>query len=396
MKILFIHTRYLQSRGGEDSTLEAEAELLTRKGHEVRIQLFDNGDMGKGLPGKLQAGFSVIYNFSSAKTVTKTIDDFRPDLIHIHNFFFAASPSVLFATHKAGIPVVVTIHNFRLICANCLLLRDNKICELCITHDFPWYGVKYKCYHNSAVGSAAVGAMAAVHKWLGTWKNKVSLYITPSAFSKKRLVDSSFGVPAEKIKVKHNFIEDPGAANPEERLDYYLFVGRISAEKGIDLLLDAWTMVEVPLIIVGDGPDMQRIMNKYGQPANIRFVGKQSREAVLDLMKKCRALVFPSIWYEGLPLTIIEALATGTPVIASGQGAMSEMIEDGKNGLHFSTGDAVALTKAVSEFERQVGTGDHSYYAHARQSYLDQYHPEQCYNQIMEIYQHLVSSEKNG
>lgn len=396
MKILFIHTKYLHSAGGEDTTVQAESDLMRSKGHDVRVHFFDNANLGGGIKGKLTAGISAVYNRSSAEEIRKVLLGFAPDVVHVHNFFFAASPSVLREVHRHRIPLVVTIHNYRLICANALLLRNNKVCELCISHDFPWYGVKYKCYHESAVQSAAIGAMSAIHKWSGTWKKVVNLYITPSAFAKDKLVHSSFNVDAGKIAVKHNFINDPGEADVEKRQQNFLFVGRLSVEKGVQVLLEAWSgMDDQQLIIAGDGPEGPALRAKYSHLANVQFVGHQTKDQVTRLMKECRALIFPSIWYEGLPLTIIEAFATGTPVIGSRLGAMSEMIQDGFNGLLFNAGDTSSLQSAIERFNSLVSEKEYTVYENARNIYLEKYHPDKCYEAIMKLY-NAVSSTKTA
>ena len=395
LKVLFIHNRYLHSAGGEDTTLEAEATLLQSEGHEVSILFFDNAGMGTGALGKLRAGISSVYNVSSQKLLRKTIKEFQPNIIHVHNFFFTASPAVIIEANRQKIPVVVTLQNFRLICANALLLRNNKVCELCVSHDFPWYGVKYKCYHNSGLQSAIVGAMSAVHKWAGTWKNKVDIFITPASFIRSKLIKSSLNVAAERIKVKRNFIADPGISAAGDRKPFYLFVGRLSAEKGVEVLLEAWDNIKnEKLVIAGDGPEMQRLREKYGHLENVEFAGKKTREEVLTLMKECKALLFPSIWYEGLPLTIIEAFSTGTPVIGSSIGAMEEMIVHEKNGLLFEEGNPDSLRKSVALFNEYIAEGNYSFYDNARQSYIQQYHPERCYDSIMQIYNELINKRQ--
>jgi glycosyltransferase involved in cell wall biosynthesis len=395
LKILFIHTKYLHSAGGEDTTVQAESDLMRSKGHEVRVHFFDNANIGEGAAGKINAGISAIYNRSAAAVIRKVLAEFGPDVVHVHNFFFAASPSVLREVHKLRIPLVVTIQNYRLICANALLLRNNRVCELCISHDFPWYGVKYKCYHESAVQSAAIGAMAAVHKWLGTWKKVVSMYITPSAFARNKLIHSSFNVDDNKITVKPNFIDDPGTADNGSRRNHFLFVGRLAVEKGVDTLLDAWSGLPAhQLVLAGDGPEGDKLKSKYGHLTNIQFVGHKSKDEVTRLMKECRALVFPSIWYEGLPLTIIEAFATGTPVIGSNLGAMSEMISDGYNGLLFEAANASALRESIERFNKLVSQNNQSLYTNARNVYLEKYHPEKCYAEVMNIYNAVSGNTK--
>jgi len=397
LRILFVHTRYLQSAGGEDTTLDAEAALLDAKGHVVEILLFDNATMGKGFGGKIKAGLNAIYNRQSAKKLGDTIKKFKPDIIHVHNFFFTASPSIFYEAKRRHIPIVATIHNFRLICANCLLLRDNKVCELCVNHSFPWYGVKYKCYHKSAIQSAIVGSISSVHKWIGTWNNKVNIFLTPAAFIRSRLIHSSLKVSPDRIVVKHNFTKDPGFAGGESRQSFYLFVGRLSEEKGVEILLEAWKgMTNNNLVIAGDGPEKERLVNAYGNLPNVEFIGKKSHEEILELMKKCRALIFPSIWYEGLPLTIVEAMATGTAVIASRLGVMEEMVTNKYNGLLFGAGDPTQLAAAVVAFNMLIYEKQYSIYNAARETYLEYYHPEKCYCAVMEIYNNVLSIDRKN
>jgi glycosyltransferase involved in cell wall biosynthesis len=166
VKILFIHNRYKQF-GGEDVAVEQEAALLLAKGHEVNTLLFENRNITGFFP-KLKAASQSVYNFSSARKVKKAIKELKPDIIHVHNFFFTASPSVLFVSHRHKIPSVFTIHNYRLVCSNALLLRNNKVCELCISKKFPLHGIRYKCYHNSRSASALVTLITGIHKLFGT------------------------------------------------------------------------------------------------------------------------------------------------------------------------------------------------------------------------------------
>lgn len=384
----------MQSAGGEDTTVEAESALMRSKGHDVLVHQFDNAEVSEGFSGKLKAGISAIYNSGSAAIIKKIALEFKPDVVHVHNFFFAASPSVLTQIHKLRIPLVVTIQNYRLVCANAFLLRDNKVCELCISHDFPWYGVKYKCYHHSAMQSAAVGAMAATHKWMGTWKKMVDLYIMPSAFARNKLIHSSFNVNEQKTAVKPNFIQDPGVADHTKRQNHYLFIGRLAIEKGVDVLLEAWKQLpDQQLVVAGDGPERENLISRYRHLGNVQFVGHKNKEEVIGLMKSCRALVFPSMWYEGLPLTIIESFATGTPVVGSNLGAMSEMITNEVNGLLFEVGNVAQLRESVLRMNNIVEAGNYSLHDGARQVYLDRYHPEKCYDEVMKLYNSITGKK---
>jgi glycosyltransferase involved in cell wall biosynthesis len=396
LKILFVHNRYLQSSGGEDAAVEAEAKLLSLHGHETDVLLFDNADMGKGFLQKINTAFRTIYNPASADKLRQKIRTFRPDLIHVHNFFFMASPSVILEAYKSGLPVVVTLHNFRLICVNAILLRENKVCQLCVNKTFPWSGVVYKCYHDSRLESVVVGSMGAVHKIFGHWKNKVSRYITPSHFMKERLVHSSLDLHPDKVFVKPNFMDDPGFSSGNSRENFFLFVGRLSPEKGVSILLEAFSKIpSEKLIIIGDGPEKEFLQTTYGHFDNLVFLGKKEKPEVMQMMKQSRALFFPSIWFEGLPLTIVEAFATGTPVIGSDLGAMREMIQPGVNGFLFQPGDVGSLMENLNKFNSIIQRGDEALYAGARASYEQIYHPQKCYDQVMQIYNEVLTEKKN-
>ncbi|MEJ7767041.1 MAG: glycosyltransferase, partial [Chitinophagaceae bacterium] len=188
MKVLFIHNHY-KLAGGEDIAVKLQEELFIRKGDDVRVVLFDNSEISSGFP--LVTGINSIYNKNSKQQIAKEIASFRPDVIHIHNLFFLASPSVLFAASEAKVPVIFTLHNFRLICCNAFLLRDQAICELCTQKTLPFSGIRYKCYRSSHVHSALVTAITSAHKLMGTWKNKVNTYIALTEFGKAKFLNSS-------------------------------------------------------------------------------------------------------------------------------------------------------------------------------------------------------------
>lgn len=389
MRILFIHNRY-QYRGGEDTTLEMESALLLSRGHEVKILEFNNDQLSSSV-SKIKGGLQAFYNGQSASIVEREILNYKPDIIHIHNLFFTASPSVLYKAKQMRTPVVMTVQNYRLICANALLLRDQQVCELCINKVFPLAGIRYKCYRSSYVESALVTAITGTHKLLSSWNKKVDTYIVPSEFLKTKLKGSSLKLPESKIAVKPNFIKDIPALNTN-REDFFLFIGRLSPEKGITTLLQCFAATpSLKLVIAGDGPDKNMVQAYAKNAPNITFLGQQPKEQVLELMKKCRALLFPSIWYEGLPLTIIEAFATGTPVIASNLGAMTEMIQDEYNGFYFNPGNTDELRKKIIHLADNIGKYDHLY-RNARTTYLEKYHPDVHYTSIMKVYQMAMNN----
>jgi glycosyltransferase involved in cell wall biosynthesis len=391
MKVLFIHNKY-QHAGGEDVAVELETALLAHKGHEVRTLFFSN-DEARGLAGKIKLGINSVYNAGSATKVKAAIRDFKPEVIHVHNWFFAASPAILYAAAKEKVPVVMTLHNYRLVCANALLLRNNLPCELCVPETFPLHGIRYKCYRQSASQSAIVTTITGIHKLINTWQKKVDTFILLTAFAGARFAASAMKVDFEKFIIKPNFIPDPGhGLLPRE--NSFLYAGRISAEKGPHVAVEAFAgMPHHKLLVVGDGPEKEALQHRYANAANITFAGKLPREELLQTMKRAKAVIFPSVCYEGMPFSILEAFGTGTPVIASKLGSMEEMIRDGYNGFHFEAGNAGHLKNAIDAFEQAADSGM-DLYSHARQTYLDLYHPDRHYQSIMSIYQKTIAAAR--
>lgn len=391
MRILFVHNRYQQA-GGEDRALELESSLLIEKGHEVTILFFDNQGLTESWLQKAVTFRNAIYNKGSALILRKKILAFKPDIIHFHNVFFAASPSVIKEASVQGIPVVFTLHNYRLICSNALLLRDNKPCEICVQKKLPFDGIRYGCYRKSALASAMVTLSTGIPKLRDSWHRWVDQFIVLSSFAKEKFLHSSLGATEEQLIVKPNFVPDPGMGH-ETREDYFLFVGRLSTEKGIHLLMEAFkNMPDQKLRVVGEGPEKDTLNSKYGLLNNIEFLGSQNRDEILSLMKKSRALVFPSIWYEGLPYVILEALSTGTPILASNLGAMASLVKDGYNGLLFDPSDGEKLQSAVRSFNEVPAT----LYQNARETYLNHFHPDKHYSAVMKIYEQTIRKHAAG
>jgi glycosyltransferase involved in cell wall biosynthesis len=369
---------------------ELEVGLLKQKGHDVEVLQFDNYQISTAA-GRIKAGLQAFYNFSSARKTADAIDRFKPEVIHIHNLFFIASPSVLFVAKKYRIPVIVTVHNYRLVCSNALLIRNNQVCELCINKTFPLAGIRYKCYRNSAVESAFATSVTGIHKLLKTWNNYVSQYVVLTQFAKNKLLASSLNLKEHQLSVVSNFVPDEGPYSlPRER--YFLYVGRLAAEKGLPVLIKAFADLQSEtLIIIGDGPQRQVLEEQSFLHSNIRFLGKKNKTEVMDFLGHCTALVFPSICYEGMPYTILEAFSMGTPVIASNLGAMAEMIKDGYNGFLFEPGDPASLKDSILKFKR-LGEQQNVLSRQARLTYEKSYHPQIHYNAMMPIYQKAIET----
>lgn len=380
MRVLIAHNAY-QQKGGEDSVVATESALLSSRGVEVAHYSRHNDDIA----GMSRVGLAgqTLWSPRTETDIAKWVADFRPDVIHAHNTFPLISPSLYVAAHRAGVPVVQTLHNFRLFCPQAMLLRDGKVCEDCLGK-VPWRGVMRGCYRGSKAQSAVIGGMQVVHRALGTYRNKVTRYIALNEFCRNKFIEG--GLPAERIVVKPNFVDIPASA--AEARKGALFVGRLSAEKGITVLAGAMDKLPSCLLnVIGSGPE-EVVLNSR---ANIRSLGFLPRDQIFSHMQKAAYLLMPSIWYENFPLTLVEAFASGLPVIASRIGAMAELIEDGKTGLLFDPGSPDDLAKKIMWAEAypkdmlEMGRN-------ARREYEAKYTSEQNFGLLMGIYAAAIAA----
>lgn len=391
LRILLIHNKY-KFHGGEETVVAIEKELLENGGNTVRILYFDNKEIDEG--NTLTLALGLIYNRKSARIVKETIAAFAPDVIHVHNLFYLASPSILYQASRSNVPVVVTLHNYRLVCSSGMLMRDAKPCELCLTKIFPLHGIKYKCHQNSALKTAHLTFAIGLHKVLRTWSEKVSCFITLTDFAKKKYLESSLGIVEEKIFVKPNSVTNVIPRSLERRGNYFLFVGRLSKEKGIHILLDAFVGKDIQVEIIGDGPYRELVQDYEAHSSNIKYHGYQSSTFIASRLKNCLAVIVPSICYEGLPTAILEAFSSGTPVIISDIDNLSKIVEHNFNGMHFKTNDAIDLYRIVEEFYENQGNYDFLY-NNAFNTYLEKYTPEINYRNLIDIYQKVISEIKS-
>ena len=329
-----------------------------------------------------------VWNKVAYREVRALIRENNPHVAHFHNTFPLGSPAVYYAARAEGVPVVQTLHNYRLLCANALLFRDGKVCTKCIGKTFPWPGVVHACYRGSRPASGTVATMLGTHRALGTWNKAVDVYIALTEFARREFIRG--GLPAEKIAVKSNFVRvDPGIG--EGKGGYALFVGRLSQEKGLDTLLEAWEQLDgkIPLKIAGDGPYASKVAEAARRFPRVEYVGRQTKEQVYALMKDAQVLMFPSVWYEGCPLVIAEAYAVGLPIIASNLGVMSSSVRHGSTGLHFRPGDSDDLaTKVKWAVSHPVELRRMRREARAR--FDSEYAAEPNYRSLMEIYRMAV------
>jgi glycosyltransferase involved in cell wall biosynthesis len=345
LKIIAVHNHYIQP-GGEDQVFESEARLLKECGHQV-TQVQEQTTYPDGIVKKLGVAVDCIWSRRWYREFRDLLRKARPDVVHIHNFFPLISPSIYYACRREGVPVVQTLHNYRLLCSSAEFYRDGKVCEECLHHGLR-RGVRYGCYQGSKLGTAALSLMVGVHRSLRTWTNMVDCYIALTEFARTKLIEG--GLPADRIRVKPNFVlPDPGLKQGSG--DYALFVGRLVQAKGVLSMMKAWEQMpsHIPLVIAGDGPCRGSLESalKAERLPSVNYLGRLSRPDTLAAMKAARFLVFPSEWYEGFPVTIAESFACGVPVICSRLGSMQEIVTDGRTGLHFQAGNAEDLAKKV-------------------------------------------------
>lgn len=394
MRILLVHNRY-QQPGGEDMVFTSEASLLAAHGHAVRQLVFDNDEIAphRSALDSVRLAGATVWSQHGYTEVRKAIRTFRPDLVHFHNTFPLISPAGYYAARAERVPVVQTLHNFRLLCANGLFYRDGHICEDCLGKPVPLPGVIHACYRESRAASGAVVTMQSVHRALRSWTRMVDRYIVLGEFARQKFIQG--GLPANKIVIKPNFVPDPPVGDGHGR--YALFVGRLSPEKGIRALLRAWERLgeTIPLKIAGDGPLAADVADAARRLPGIEWLGRLSPTAVTTAMQGAALLVFPSEWYEGLPRTIIESFAVGTPVVASNLGTMGEVIRDGETGLHFQPGDSADLARVVADaFAHPTDLARMR--GQARAEFEMRYTAEDNYRTLMDIYSHASKARRDA
>lgn len=388
MRILVVHNRY-QLPGGEDSVVEQEIAMLRHAGHEVITYSRSNDEVQLlALRGQLLLPLRAVWARDTVRDVQSLVRQSSPDVVHVHNTHFMISPSVYHACKSLGVPVVQTVHNYRLVCPNALLLRDGHVCEDCLGKTPPWPGVVHACYRSSRLQTAMVATVLTFHRLRRTWQEQVDLYIALTDFGRQKLIEG--GLPARKIAVKPNFVyPDPGAGEGDGH--YALFVGRLSPEKGIAVLLQAWQLLQgrLPLKAVGDGPLAHEVRAASGRLRGVEVVGHLPLPEVNALMGRAACVIMPSVCYEGCPRVVIEALACGTPVVASAIGALAELVGDEQVGLRFRPGDANDLAAKVEwllDHPQEVVRMRRE----ARAEYLAKYTAERNHELLMALYAQAV------
>lgn len=382
MKILQVHNIFI-GKTGEETVVEEERKILERNGHQVVQFVKDNSDLENfSLTQKIKMYGTLLSSKSIARELKLVIEAEKPDICHVHNTFPIITPVVYKVCHEMRLPVIKTLHNYKLVCTNSLLFRDGEVCEKCLNKSL-YNSVKYKCYRDSYLATAVQARVIQHHRNKGTWQHLVDRYVCLTDFQKHKLI--SGGLPADKVSVKPNFMAESGL--PVVREDFFLFVGKIDLYKGLNDLLHLFRHNDQSkFILIGKSVRPEQ----FNEFENVEHLGEQGRSVVLDHMRRCKAVIFPSKYYEGMPMVLLEAFSHKKPVISRDRGAMSSMVLEGFNGLKYEQEED--LVKAVARFEAEPGLVDRlgeNAYADYQQKYTD----EQGYQNLVDLYNGLLKEK---
>lgn len=391
MKVLLIHNFYgSEAPSGENHVFEAEKALLEQHGHTVAIFTRHSDDIRRqGLRGALRGAASVPWNPFAASALRKKVEDFKPDVVHAHNTFPLVSPSIFHTVgHQAA--NVLTLHNYRLLCAAGIPMRKGKVCTQCIDQRSVFPALRYGCYRNSRIATLPLAANVALHRRIGTWQHEVDAFVALSEFQKQRMAEG--GLPEGKIHVKPNFY----AGNPDvvplvQRSGHVVFVGRLGEEKGVRTLIEAWQRwgtAAPELRLIGDGP-LRETLQQQAAGLPITFLGQVASEVAQAQIADARLLILPSECFEGFPMVVREAFAFGTPVAVSNLGPLPSIVQHGANGVVFEPSQPSSLFREIEALWakplmlQQLSDG-------ARKSFEMLYNEDANYQLLMDIYQQAI------
>lgn len=349
MDVLVVHNRYRSEQpSGENAVVDREVAALTAAGHRVMVFARHSDDIAAmSAPAKAMVVARVPWNRAVRTELAGVLRAERPDVVHVHNTFPLLSPSVLASCVDEQVPVVATLHNYAMICPPGTLYRDGRTCMSCVDSG-PLTAVRHGCYRGSRLATVPVAVSTRVNR--KRWWSDVARMFCISAAQREILVGA--GMPADRLVVKHNFVPDSGVRRRGSG-EHILYLGRITAEKGIPTLLAAWDElataggIGAPLVLAGAGPLSGAVTRWADGRDDVRFVGLRDREECHRLLADAAAVVAPSAWPEAFGLVVVEAAAAGVPAVASGHGAFVELVDDGVTGLHHAPDDPASLAKCL-------------------------------------------------
>lgn len=382
MKVIHLHQRY-RIRGGEDAMVEATVALLVRRGVQASLITRDSAAIAASLPARARAFIGGVYSFSAAAWMRRLLNSEHPDVVHIHNLHPSFSPAVIPVCRRAGVPVVMTCHNYRLVCPTGMFMRGGRVCDACCG------GREYRCLlyncRGSLVESAAYALRNTVHRMLGLYRDHVSRFIAISGFVRDRLVAEGF--PPDRFRVIPNMASLPDSGVDCAGGSYAAFAGRFSPQKGIATLLAAATCTGIPVRLAGNHASMPELIRML--PPNAQLAGRLAGDAMADFYRRARFAVVPSECPEPFGLVAVEAMGHGLPVIAARTGGLPEVVEDGVTGLLFQPGSAADLAAKMKrlwddpDLCRALG-------AAARERAAREFNEDLYYRRLMNIYAELA------
>lgn len=388
MKILMVHN-YLRPPSGENTVFEQERQLLESKGHEVVAYTRENSEIETmRFFEKAMLPLRAFWSVTDHREISRIVRTEKPDVAHFHNIFPLVSPAAYRACKGAGVPVVQTLHHFRIVCPGALLFREGRVCEDCSgMHFLP--GIRHGCYRNSSLQTAGMAAVVHFHRMIRTWRDRVDLYIALSGFALETY--RRLGFPSSDFYVKTNFLQDPVEPVSEDE-EYGIYIGRIGEEKGIPALVDALRKCpEIPFKVIGDGPLTDYLLGRLKERGleNLEYLGVKSHKECMKYLVKARFMVLPSQWYEGVPMVLLEAMSAGKPAIVSNIGVLSEMVMDRINGLVFTPGAKEELTERMKRLHADP-EGAREMGKKGRDLFEEKYTREVNYSMLMEAYRKAI------
>lgn len=393
MNVLLVHNRYRSaSPSGEDRVVDQEAHALASNGHSVeRFERFSDDIARRSLGARALVPGQVVWSDEVRRSLRRVLQDIRPDVVHVHNTFPLLSPSVLYACRSGGVPVVATMHNYRLVCPSGDMFRDGEVCHDCVGH-VPLPALRHGCYRGSVLATLPLAAGAVAHR--RAWRTMVSAYIFLSAAHRDLIAGDGF--PRQRLFVKPNLVPPPSVPRTQTE-DVLVYAGRLAESKGVHTLIEAWDRYRshspesrLRLMIAGGGPLEPRVRAWAAARASVDWVGMLSRDACSALLARARATIVPSQWEEPFGLVVVEAMAVGVPSVASHHGSFPELIQDGVDGVLVEAGNAHAWATVFQDIEthperyRALGQA-------ARQTYEQHFTPDANIAQLTRIYQFAMS-----
>ncbi len=375
MKILQVYNAY-QYKSGEDTVVEEEKSILEANGHTVIQYLKHNEEIfSYNKTQKIKFSLNLRGSKKVALEFSELLKEEKPDICHVHNVFSVITPIIFQICNDHQVPVIQTLHNYRLLCTNTLFFREGKVCEVCMGKSL-LNSVKYKCFRNSYTMTALMADSIQYHRNKSTWIKRISAYICLSEFARKKFIQG--GLPENKLIVKPNFTTKQ--TEDIEYGDFFLYVGRLESAKGLaDFIELIKQRPNINFVAIGhcDAPE------QLSELKNIEYLGQRSKTDVISHLRKCKALIFPSQMYEGMPMVIIESFSMKKPVIARNLGVMATMIRNEQNGLLFSNTKELIMNvdklNANTELCKKFGL-------EAYRDFMDNYSPEMGYANLIAIY----------